>query len=126
MRDKVRLWGGVYASVVSTVVLVAVLLGAADSTNQPPPPFPRGYQQITSLSSATYLTIPANSHTALIQAEDQNIRLSDDPDGTAPTATTGLVIAAGDALMYDGDLRKVQLIEETASAKANILYYGYR
>jgi hypothetical protein len=101
------------------------LHGAADSTNQPAPPFPRGYQQITSLSAATSLTIPANSHAALIQAEDQNLRLSDDPDGTAPTATTGLVIAAGDTLMYDGDLRKVQLIQETATAKANILYYGY-
>jgi len=125
MSKHVKEWLGVYAAIASTAMLAAILLGASDSTNRPPPPYPRGYQQITSLSSATSLTIPTNSHSALIQAENQSIRLSDDPDGTAPTATTGLRIAAGDVLEYDGDLRKVRLIEEAASAKVNILYYGF-
>lgn len=105
---------------------LVMLMGAGDdTTDQPFAPFPRGYQQITDCSSATSLTIPTNSQAALIQAEDQNIRLRDDPDGTAPTTSAGFQIMAGDALWYDGDLRKVQVIEETATAKVNILYYGY-
>jgi len=122
MRKGAKFWLSVYASVLSTAVLAAMLMGAADSSNQPPAPWPRGYAQMTSLSKATSLTIPANSHAALIQAESQNIRLRD--DGTSPTASVGLRIMAGDTLWYEGDLRKVELIEEAASAKANVLYYA--
>lgn len=89
-----------------------------------------GYQQITSLSSAQSLTVPAvdklgnkqQATIALITPETQAVRWRD--DGTAPTATVGMPLAAGVTLQYDGDLTKIQFIEQSASAKLNISYYA--
>ena len=89
-----------------------------------------GYQQITSLSSAQTLTVPATDKNgmnqkptfALIVAETQNVRWRD--DGTAPTASVGMPLVAGVPLQYDGDLTKIQFIEQSASAKLNISYYA--
>ena len=88
-----------------------------------------GYQQLTSLSSSTGLTVPqkdlnglAGSATfAVIRCETQAVRYRD--DGTAPTASVGMPLAVGDVLEYDGDLNKIRFIEQAASAKINILYY---
>lgn len=89
-----------------------------------------GYQQITSLSAATGLTVPATTPEglngkpvfALIIAETQGVRWRD--DGTAPTASVGMPLAVGVPLQYDGDLNKIKFIEQTASAKLNISYYS--
>lgn len=81
-----------------------------------------GYQQITSLSSATALTVPLGATIALIQAETQDVRWRD--DGTSPTASVGMIIGAGTTLPYTGDLNAIKFIEATASAKLNISYYG--
>lgn len=83
---------------------------------------PKGYQQITSLSSATALTVPDGTGMVMIQAETQSIRWRD--DGSDPTATVGMVLAAGDILFYTGKSKTIKLIETTASAKANVSYYG--
>ena len=88
-----------------------------------------GYQQITSLSSAPGLTVPARTPDgskqqptcALIIAETQVVRWRD--DGTNPTASIGMPLAVGVPLQYDGDLTKIKFIEQTASAKLNISYY---
>lgn len=97
-----------------------------------------GYAQYTSLSAAKLLTAaPATGYTmpttdpsatgrrpnfVLLQAETQNVRWRD--DGTAPTASVGMILIAGDApYPYDGDLSKIQFIEVTASAKLNVSYY---
>jgi hypothetical protein len=89
-----------------------------------------GYQQITSLSSAQGLTVPevdpvsglkAMPTIALITPETNTVRWRD--DGTAPTASVGMPLAAGVTLQYDGDLKKIKFIEQTASAKINISYY---
>jgi hypothetical protein len=81
-----------------------------------------GYQQITSLSAATGLTPPQGTTMALIVAETQGVRWRD--DGTNPTASVGMPIAAGAYLNYDGDLNRVKFIEQTASAKLNVSYYA--
>ena len=90
-----------------------------------------GYQQITSLSAAASLTIPATTKSgivgsprlALLQAESQPIRWRD--DGTAPTASVGMILNVGDQpYPYDGDLTKIQFIEAAASAKLNVSYYS--
>lgn len=89
-----------------------------------------GYQQITSLSAATGLTIPARDPNglantpkiAIITPETQAVRWRD--DGVAPTASVGMPLAAGVTLQYDGDLSKIKFIEQTASAKLNITYYS--
>jgi hypothetical protein len=89
-----------------------------------------GYQQITSLSAATALTVPKRDATgligspklAIITVETQAVRWRD--DGVAPTASVGMPLAAGATLQYDGDLSRIQFIEQTASAKINISYYA--
>jgi hypothetical protein len=89
-----------------------------------------GYQQISSLSSASGLTVPSidpstgltvKANFALITPEAQGVRWRD--DGTAPTASVGMPLAAGVTLQYDGDLSKIKFIEQTGSAKLNISYY---
>lgn len=89
-----------------------------------------GYQQITSLSSATGLTVPTRDLNglnqkpviALITPETQAVRWRD--DDVNPTASVGMPLAAGVTLQYDGDLTKIKFIEQTASAKINISYYA--
>lgn len=89
-----------------------------------------GYQQITSLSSSTALTVPTTDKqglsgvptVAFITPENQAVRWRD--DGTAPTASVGMPLAAGATLVYDGDLSLIRFIEQTASAKLNISYYA--
>lgn len=89
-----------------------------------------GYQQITSLSSATKLTVPTKDlnglackpSIAVIVCETQAVRWRD--DGTAPTASVGMPLATGVTLQYDGALSQIQFIEQTASAKLNISYYA--
>ena len=89
-----------------------------------------GYQQITSLSSATNLTVPttdpsglnAKPTIAIITPEGQAVRWRD--DATAPTSTVGMTLAVGVTLQYDGDLTKIRFIEQTAGAKLNISYYS--
>jgi hypothetical protein len=88
-----------------------------------------GYQQIATLTSATGLTTPTTDANglnctpafALIVAETAAVRWRD--DGVAPTASVGMPLAVGVPLQYDGDLSKIQFIQQTAGAKLNISYY---
>ena len=82
----------------------------------------KGYQQLTSLGTAQALTVPAGARAAIIQAETQGVRWRD--DGTNPTASVGMVIAAGSDFFYTGDLAAIRLIEQAASAKVNVSYYA--
>jgi len=89
-----------------------------------------GYQQITSLSSSTNLTVPARDlnglvgtpRIAIITPETQAVRWRD--DNTAPTASVGMPLAAGVTLQYDGDLSQIKFIEQVGGAKLNITYYS--
>jgi hypothetical protein len=81
-----------------------------------------GYQQITSLSASTALTVPAGATMALIVPETQAVRWRD--DGTAPTASVGMPVAVGSFLNYDGDLKNIRFIQQTASATINVSYYA--
>ena len=81
-----------------------------------------GYQQITSLSASTGLTVPSGATLALIVPETQNVRWRD--DGTAPTSSVGMPIFVGASLSYDGDLNRIRFIEQTASAVLNVSYYA--
>ena len=88
-----------------------------------------GYQQITTLSSATALTVPvvdanglsAKPTLALIVSETQAVRWRD--DGVDPTASVGMPLAVGVTLQYDGDLSRIRFIEQAAGAILNISYY---
>ena len=86
---------------------------------------PVGYQQITSLSAAANLTVPTTGQQlpsrCIITPQTQAVRWRD--DGTAPTASVGYPLAVGAELRYDGDLKKIQFIEQVASAAINIVYF---
>jgi hypothetical protein len=81
-----------------------------------------GYQQITSLSSSTALTVPDAATMAVIIPESQAVRWRD--DGVAPTSAVGMPVPISTVLSYDGDLRRIQFIEQAASAKLNVSYYA--
>jgi len=118
------------------LALCLLLLGLAPAQPQPINqyvgvgvyPFQaKGYCQLTSLSSAVSVStcsggIPTGSDLMVICAETQGIRYRD--DGVAPTSSVGMPIAAGSCFQYSGSsLSAVQVIEQTASAKLNILFY---
>ncbi len=89
-----------------------------------------GYQQITTLTASTALTVPtlapdglnAKPVFALIVAEGAAVRWRD--DGTAPTASVGMPLAIGVPLQYDGDLNKIRFIQQAATGIINISYYS--
>lgn len=81
-----------------------------------------GYQQVTSLSSAASLTVPAFTKLAVIQCESQSVRWRD--DGTNPTASVGMILNPGDTFFYNGNAGAFKAIEVAASAKLNVSYYG--
>lgn len=82
-----------------------------------------GYQQITSLSSAQALTVPAGTMLALIIPQTQSVRWRD--DGTSPTASVGQPLAVGQELEYDSaNIASLKFIEQTASAAINVTYFG--
>jgi hypothetical protein len=81
-----------------------------------------GYQQITSLSAAASLTVPTGATMALVTPETEGVRWRD--DGTDPTASVGMPIAAGAYFNYDGDLNRIRFIQQTATAKLNVSYYA--
>lgn len=89
---------------------------------------PLGYQQITSLVAPVSLTVPGSAtgtmpaRIAVIQCEAQPVRWRD--DGVVPNSTTGMRLLVGDELRYDGDLKNIRFIEETAGAILNISYYA--
>ncbi|HDR8930420.1 TPA: hypothetical protein QDA84_000413 [Burkholderia vietnamiensis] len=83
---------------------------------------PVGYQQITNLTSAAALTPPVGARIASIQAEGGTLRYRD--DGTAPTASVGMIISANGGVDYNGNLSAIKLIAATSGAIANVSYYA--
>lgn len=78
---------------------------------------------LSSLSASTALpTIPDGAIVAVIQPLTKGVNLR--TDGTAPTATTGRRINAGETYELRGDLAAARLIQESASATAQITFYG--
>ena len=89
---------------------------------------PRGYQQITSVSSATGLTVPvvANIYVgyAVIQCEGSSSIVRWRDDGVDPSSTVGMSLAAGQEMDYSGDLTAIKFIDGTGTSKLNVSYYS--
>ena len=91
---------------------------------------PLGYQQITSatLAAATKLTLPSvtngqqNTYAIIQNNGTTNVRWRD--DGTAPTATVGMVLPAGGELNYSGDLALIQFIYVATGAILDVMTYA--
>ncbi len=89
---------------------------------------PLGYQQIdnTALRTSVGLTVPTIPAGmlplfAIIQANGGTIRWRD--DGTAPDASTGMLIPSGGELLYSGELDKIRLIAGTGTPIADVVIY---
>lgn len=86
-----------------------------------------GYQQITSLATATALTIPTapppSGPPTIVEVcvETAAVRYRD--DGTAPTATVGIPVAAGACFQYSANLAAIQFIQQAGGAVLNVAYY---
>lgn len=83
---------------------------------------PLGYQQITSLGSAANLTPPVGATAALITVETAGVRWRD--DGSAPTASVGMPLTAGQSFTYYGNLSAIQFIAVSGSPTVNVSYYA--
>ena len=74
----------------------------------------------TSLSTAVTLTPPTGANVLNIQPLTNNVRIT--TEGTTPTASVGIQLAAGTVYVVDvGQDANIQIIEETASAE--VQYY---
>jgi hypothetical protein len=83
---------------------------------------PLGYQQIAALTASQLLpTIPGAAVTAIVTPRAP-VRWRD--DGTAPTASVGMYLAADQALTYQGNLAALRLIAVSGSVEVNVSYYG--
>ena len=78
----------------------------------------------TVITSAVTLTPPTGATKLLIQALDQNIRIT--LDGTTPTATKGFQLAAGDPMLLIplGNTTSIKVIEEAATADIQYQWGG--
>jgi hypothetical protein len=85
-----------------------------------------GYCQLTSLGTAKQVStcsggIPLGATLAVISVEGAGIRYRD--DGVAPTASVGMPVATGQAFTYQSTLVNLQIIQQSASATVDILFY---
>lgn len=94
---------------------------------------PCGYAQYTSMAAAIALTSAPASGVALaaasftpkrcvITVEGAGIRWRD--DGTDPTTTVGMPVSAGASFEYTGPMGAIKLIQQSASATINVVYYA--
>jgi hypothetical protein len=82
-----------------------------------------GFQRLTSLASATSLTVPNGSMEAFIICTGQTVNWRD--DGTAPTSSIGMPLLVNTPFPYTaGNMSQIQIIQTAASATCNITYYG--
>jgi hypothetical protein len=96
--------------------------GGTGGSTAPYQATPLGYQQITPLTTASGLTVPATATFAIISVEGSNVRWRD--DGTAPTATVGMPMYAGSApQVFSGNLATAQFISTSTPSTLDIAYY---
>ena len=84
---------------------------------------PCGYEQVASLVTAVGLgAIPNSATFAVVQVEGADVRWRD--DGSAPTASVGMILPGGSQWTFSGDLTVVQFINTAAgTAKLNVSFY---
>jgi hypothetical protein len=82
----------------------------------------KGYQQIGTLSSSSTLTPAAGASNAVIAVSGAPVRWR--ADGTAPTASIGMPVAAGETLVVGGPLMStIQFIQQSGTAELDVTYF---
>lgn len=88
------------------------------------PPFafvPLGYEQITSLSVATGLTVPAGASIAVVISTGQDVRWRD--DSVDPTISIGMLLPENVEKVFFAGLSDLKFIQAGSGAVLNISYY---
>jgi hypothetical protein len=78
-------------------------------------------QTLTLTSSAQSLTVPTGSVWATLCLETANARWRD--DGTAPTASVGVPLTAGQCMQYAGPFTRFQIIAQSGSPVLSVSFY---
>lgn len=85
-----------------------------------------GYQQSTSLSTASAINLPSIPTgpvgSFLLSVEAAAVRWRD--DGTDPTSSVGQPVSAGQAICYGNDAHAVRIIGQSAGATIDVTYYA--
>lgn len=82
----------------------------------------KGYQQLGTLSAAASLTVPAGASNAVIAVSGAPVRWR--ADGTAPTASVGMPVAAGATLVIGGMLMgSIEFIQQSGTAELDVTYF---
>lgn len=100
---------------------MAIALGPTRAIGGPRDPL--GYQQITSIASATGLTVPGGAFYAFIVPEGTGAICRWRDDGTNPTSTVGMPLTSGTPFAYAGNLSAVKFIDSVGTTTLNISYY---
>lgn len=87
-----------------------------------------GYCQITSLSGAVALVTASCSTGSVPPVAFAEICVSGAPiryrdDGTNPTASIGVPVGAGVCFQYSGNIASLTMIQQSAGAKVDVLFY---
>ena len=86
-----------------------------------------GYQQVNAsgnVKTVANLTVPADTHGVLLQAETQNVRYT--MDGTNPTQTSGMLLIAGaeqPTEFSSEDLQRIRFMRGAATNGVLNLHY---
>lgn len=64
---------------------------------------------------------PLTANNALFRVETNDVRWRD--TGTAPTSSVGTLLKAGESMVYDGPVNKIQFIRVSADATVSAAYY---
>lgn len=80
-----------------------------------------GYQQLTSLNTASTLTIPSGATFFLATAEGASLRWRD--DGTSPSVVVGMPLLVGSSLSYSAALSAISFIQQASGGILNVSYY---
>ena len=83
---------------------------------------PWGYQALTP-SAATKLTVPNGAYSAVVSVETNSIRWT--VDGTTPTSTVGVLIAAGSEREFVGPdvLTALSMIDASGVSAVKVAYF---
>lgn len=113
----------------------AFLCGSALGENVRQAPYsyqPLGYCQITSLATAKAMatascttgSVPTQVNNAIAEICVSGAAIRYRDDGTAPTASLGIPVAAGNCFQYSGNIPALQIIQQSASATIDATFYN--
>lgn len=82
----------------------------------------KGYQQIGTLTEAVSLTPAVGASNAVVAVSGAPVRWL--ADGTAPTASFGMPVAAGETIVVGGSLLgSIQFIQQSGTAELDVSYF---